>query len=130
MSIALEEDVANRLWNASSSKTPCAPVRNDLGKDNIAGAYRVQYANARRRIAHGAEQVGFKVGMTSAAVQQQLGYFEPNFGHLFGDREFLNGDSVPEGTLIQPRGEGEIAFVRWQGFGSDKRQNDRCDQVL
>jgi 2-keto-4-pentenoate hydratase len=109
------------------SKTPCAPVRNDLGKDNIAGAYRVQLANVRQRLASGATQVGFKVGMTSAAVQQQLGYFEPNFGHRFSDREVLNNDSVPNGTLIQPRGEGEIAFV----LGKDLPQtNVRITDVL
>jgi len=44
----------------------------------------------QRVLANGvAMHVGFKVRMTSAAVQQQLGYFEPNFGHLFGDREFV-----------------------------------------
>jgi 2-keto-4-pentenoate hydratase len=127
MSITLEDDVANRLWGAALSKTPCAPVRNDLGKDNIAGAYRVQYANARRRITNGATQVGFKVGMMSAAVQQQLGYFEPNFGHLFGDREFLHGGSIPKGTFIQPRAEGEIAFV----LGKDLTQkNVRMTDVM
>jgi 2-keto-4-pentenoate hydratase len=120
MSNAREGDVANRLWDASLSKMPCAPVRNDLGKDNIAGAYRVQYANAHRRIAGGGTQVGFKVGMTSAAVQQQLGYFEPNFGHLFGDREFINGSSIPDGTLIQPRGEGEIAFALGKDLAQTK----------
>jgi 2-keto-4-pentenoate hydratase len=58
--------------------------------------------------------------MTSAAVQQQLGYFEPNFGHLFGNREFLHRDSIPGNTLIQPRGEGEIAFV----LGKDLTQKN------
>jgi 2-keto-4-pentenoate hydratase len=111
MSQAIEEIVAGRLWEASERKVPCAPIRNELGKDNIIGAYRVQYANAKKRIANGDAHVGFKVGMTSAAVQQQLGYFEPNFGHLFGSCEYLNGASVPNRSLIQPRAEGEIAFV-------------------
>src|SRR5262245_34278006 len=92
MSQALEEAVASCLWDASVSKVPCRPVRDDIGKDNMLGAYRIQYTNAKRRIASGAAHVGFKVGMTSTAVQQQLGYFEPNFGHLFGDCEFLHGD--------------------------------------
>jgi 2-keto-4-pentenoate hydratase len=111
MSQATEDTLADRLWEAFEKKVPCAPVRNELGEDNILGAYRVQYTNVKRRIANGDALVGFKVGMTSAAVQQQLGYFEPNFGHLFGSREYLNGASVPNKTLIQPRAEGEIAFV-------------------
>jgi 2-keto-4-pentenoate hydratase len=111
MSHAVEQDVARRLWEASVNHVPCPPIRDALGKDNIPGAYRIQYANAQRRTNSGVAHVGFKVGMTSAAVRQQLGYFEPNFGHLFGDREFLHRDSIPGNTLIQPRGEGEIAFV-------------------
>jgi 2-keto-4-pentenoate hydratase len=79
MSQTLEEVVASRLWDASVTKVPCPPVRHDIGKDNILGAYRIQYANAKRHMAGGAAHVGFKVGMTSAAVQQQLGYFEPNW---------------------------------------------------
>lgn len=111
MSQAIEQALAQRLWEASVTHVPCPPIRDALGKDNIPGAYRIQYANAQRRIEGGVAHVGFKVGMTSAAVQQQLGYFEPNFGHLFGNREFLHRDSIPRNTLIQPRGEGEIAFV-------------------
>jgi 2-keto-4-pentenoate hydratase len=127
MSQALEETVAARLWEANATKVPCPPIRNDIGKDNILGAYRIQYTNAKRRIAGGAAHVGFKVGMTSAAVQQQLGYFEPNFGHLFGDREFLHCGSIPNDTLIQPRGEGEIAFV----LGKDLvQENVRFSDVI
>jgi len=111
MSHAIEEAIANRLWEASENKAPCAPVRDELGKDNIPGAYRVQYSNAKKCIANGDIHVGFKVGMTSAAVQRQLGYFEPNFGHLFKSREYLHGVSLPHATLIQPRAEGEIAFI-------------------
>jgi 2-keto-4-pentenoate hydratase len=74
----LEEAVASRLWDAFVSKVPCPPVRNDIEKDNILSAYRIQHTNAKRRMAGGAAHVGFKVGMTSTAVQQQLGYQLPN----------------------------------------------------
>lgn len=124
---ALEDAVASRLWEALVTRVPCPPIRHDIGQDNVAAAYRIQNANAKRRMAAGVALVGFKVGMTSAAVQQQLGYFEPNFGHLFGDREFLHGESIPKDTLIQPRGEGEIAFV----LGKDLAQeNVRVSDVI
>jgi 2-keto-4-pentenoate hydratase len=127
MSRALEETVASRLWEASVTGMPCAPVRHDLGKDNISGAYRIQHANAKRRIECGGPLVGFKIGMTSAAVQRQLGYSEPNFGHLFADHEFLDGDSIPRGRLIQPRGEGEIAFVLCRDLA---QENVRVSDVI
>jgi 2-keto-4-pentenoate hydratase len=127
LSQSLEDTVASRLWEASVTKVPCPPIRDDIGRENILSAYRIQYANARRRVKDGASHVGFKVGMTSAAVQQQLGYSEPNFGHLFGDREFLHREFIPKNTLLQPRGEAEIAFV----LGKDLAQeNIRLSDVI
>lgn len=100
-----------RLWDAASSRQPCAPVRDLIGSDNIASAYAAQQLNIARRVGAGARPVGRKIGMTSAAVQKQLGYCEPNYGTLFADREATNGERIPAGRLLQPRAEAEIALV-------------------
>ena len=49
--------------------------------------------------------------MTSAAVQKQLGYYEPNYGTLFSDRDVPSGERTPANRLIQPKAEAEVAFV-------------------
>jgi 2-keto-4-pentenoate hydratase len=100
-----------RLWEAASSRKPCAPVRDLIGSDNIASAYAVQELNIAKRARAGACPVGRKIGMTSAAVQKQLGYYEPNYGTLFADREASNGEQIPKDRLLRPRAEAEIAFV-------------------
>ena len=105
------EEAAKRLWEAASSRRPCAPVRDLIGADNVAAAYKVQELNIAKRIGAGARAVGRKIGMTSAAVQKQLGYYEPNHGILFADREASNGEQIPHDRLLQPRAEAEIAFV-------------------
>ncbi|MEY5097883.1 MAG: hypothetical protein RJA36_602, partial [Pseudomonadota bacterium] len=54
---------------------------------------------------------GLKVGLTSKAVQQQLGVDQPDFGILLDDMEYLNGAEVPMARLVQPKLEAEVAFV-------------------
>lgn len=104
------EDAANRLSGAASSGVPCAPVRDLIGSENLAAAYQVQARfNARR--SHGNTVVGRKIGATSEAVQVQLGVDQPDFGVLFDDMQFANGDVIPFERLLQPRVEAEIAFV-------------------
>jgi len=67
--------------------------------------------NTEARIRAGGRVVGKKIGLTSAAVQKQLGVDQPDFGVLFEDMEYLNGSDVPSARLLQPRIEAEVAFV-------------------
>lgn len=105
------EAAAKRLWDAASTHKPCAPVRDLIGADDIGAAYGVQEVNIARRAEAGARAVGRKIGMTSVAVQKQLGYDRPNHGMLFADREVPNGERAPANRLMQPRAEAEIAVV-------------------
>jgi 4-hydroxy 2-oxovalerate aldolase len=56
-----------------------------LGADDIRLAYAVQQQLTRRRQSRGAKVVGRKIGLTSSAVQQQLGVDQPDFGVLFAE---------------------------------------------
>jgi 2-oxopent-4-enoate/cis-2-oxohex-4-enoate hydratase len=74
-------------------------------------AYRIQARMIERRLATGEKVVGKKIGVTSKAVQTMLGVFEPDFGILTSAMVYPDGAVIPAGTLIQPKAEGEIAFV-------------------
>ena len=101
---------AGRLATAAATGVPCEPVRDLIGADDIAAAYRVQELfNAQR--AEGSPVVGRKIGATSRAVQVQLGVEQPDFGVLFADTQFVDGDLIPFDRLLQPRVEAEVAFV-------------------
>ncbi|WP_235624016.1 2-keto-4-pentenoate hydratase [Mycolicibacterium goodii] len=90
---------------------PCSPVREFLGANDIESAYSVQRMIVAERVAHGARVVGAKIGLTAPAVQQQFGVFEPDFGVLLDDMVFCHRQPVPYTRFLQPRAEGEVAFV-------------------
>jgi 2-keto-4-pentenoate hydratase len=102
---------AERLTLAARTGVPTAPVRDVLGSTDVALAYRVQNALTAARKAAGARVVGRKVGLTSPAVQRQLGVDQPDFGVLFDDMLVPSGAEVDSGRLIAPKAEAEIAFV-------------------
>ncbi|MCD4535122.1 fumarylacetoacetate hydrolase family protein [Nocardioides sp. cx-169] len=102
-----------RLARAQETRVPCAPVRDLIGTD-LPAAYAVQRGLVGARLEGGATVVGRKIGATSEAVQRQLGVDQPDFGYLLSDMDVSDGaDGAPVsmGTLLQPRVEGEIAFV-------------------
>ncbi|MFZ2173137.1 MAG: fumarylacetoacetate hydrolase family protein [Rhodococcus sp. (in: high G+C Gram-positive bacteria)] len=111
---ASESDIAaaaDRLASAAATGVPCVPVRDLIGRDDLAAAYAVQrHVNALREQS-GATVVGRKIGLTSEAVQQQLGVDQPDLGVLFDDMQYPDGGAIPIGRLLQPRIEAEIAFV-------------------
>jgi 2-keto-4-pentenoate hydratase len=102
---------AQRLILAARTGAPTAPVRDVLGSTDVALAYEVQNVLTAARKAAGTRIVGRKVGLTSPAVQRQLGVSQPDFGVLFDDMLVPSGGEVDSGRLIAPKAEAEIAFV-------------------
>ncbi|MGY1743239.1 MULTISPECIES: 2-keto-4-pentenoate hydratase [unclassified Blastococcus] len=104
-------EAAERLQTAARTGVPCAPVRDLIGSDDIDLAYAVQQRQTDARLAAGARIVGRKIGLTSPAVQKQLGVDRPDFGVLFADMDVSDLPEVPSERLLQAKTEAEIAFV-------------------
>lgn len=103
--------VADRLRAAHDSGVACDPVADLLDGAGVDDAYAAQDVNTERWLADGRRLVGRKIGLTSTAVQNQLGVDRPDYGMLFADMAADEGSDIPIGRLIQPRAEAEIAFV-------------------
>ncbi len=107
------------LQQASQSGVPCAPLHDFLPKDSVELGYAIQNLNTEHYIKAGRKLVGRKIGLTSVAVQTQLGVNQPDFGMLFSDMCFSNTDAIPANRLLQPKIEGEIAFVLGRDLDSE-----------
>ncbi|WP_190816660.1 2-keto-4-pentenoate hydratase [Saccharopolyspora pogona] len=110
---------ADRLQAAARSGVPCSPVRDLLGADGIDLAYEVQQLLTAKRIAAGAAVVGRKIGLTSPAVQRQIGVDRPDFGVLFDDMDVSALPEVPSRRLLQPKAEAEVAFFLGADLDTD-----------
>lgn len=110
-SVEALDAAARALRESRRTRTPIARISETHGISGLDSAYAVAAINTAERLRSGARVVGKKVGLTSRAVQQQLGVDQPDFGVLFDDMEFLDGDAVPMARLMQPKAEAEIAFV-------------------
>ena len=102
---------AEELARARATRQAIPRVSETFGITGLDAAYAVSDINTRARLASGRRIVGLKVGLTSRAVQQQLGVDQPDFGVLFDDMEVLNAGEVAMARLLQPKVEAEVAFL-------------------
>ena len=113
MSLTIDQitQAAHSLEAAARDHAPIGPLTETLPGITVEEAYRVQSINVEARIAAGGRIVGKKIGLTSPAMQQMFGVNEPDYGQLFEDMLVYQGVDCPMAGLLQPRIEGEIAFV-------------------
>lgn len=105
------ETAAEALFQAEKTGRQIGLLSLKHPKAGLDEAYAVQAALIRRKRAAGASVVGWKIGLTSRAMQMALNITTPDSGVLLDDMLFADGATVPAGRFIQPRVEAEIAFV-------------------
>jgi 2-keto-4-pentenoate hydratase len=110
----LVETIASRLDTAWQTHTPIPPITESDGVTDVTVAYAIQTHWTKMRLDRGERIAGRKIGLTSKAIQTQLGVSEPDYGNLW-ESSFYESDkgkvTIPAGDFLQPRIEGEIAFL-------------------
>ncbi|MGY6272966.1 2-keto-4-pentenoate hydratase [Achromobacter denitrificans] len=103
---------AERLRTAEATRTPIPPLWEEFGDHEADSlAYAVQMANVEHAVRLGRRVVGRKIGLTSEAVQRQLGVDQPDFGTLFADMLYGDDEEIPWEKTLQPKVEAEVALV-------------------
>lgn len=106
------DTLGDELHAALRARRTVAPLTSRCSELTIADAYRISLRMLRRRLDEGERVIGKKIGVTSKPVQRMLDVHQPDFGYLTDAMRFRSGDAMPISTkLIQPRAEGEIAFL-------------------
>jgi 2-keto-4-pentenoate hydratase len=110
----IAKTVAEKLDAAWRTKTPIAPITEADGVSDLATAYAIQTHWTDLRLGRREKIVGRKIGLTSKAIQQQLGVNEPDYGTLWKSSFFESRGgkvSIDAAAFLQPRIEGEVAFL-------------------
>lgn len=110
---ALIQTLGDELFAALRARQTLAPLTERHPAIDIEDAYKISLRFLERRTANGERVVGKKIGVTSKPVQDMLGVHQPDFGFLTHTMKVADGASISlsKAKLIQPRAEGEIAFV-------------------
>jgi 2-oxopent-4-enoate/cis-2-oxohex-4-enoate hydratase len=106
------ESYGKELFDALRGCQMIEPLTDREPDMTIEDAYAVSSYLLDLRIADGEKVIGKKIGVTSTVVQNMLGVNQPDFGYLTDCMVAEEGEPLSISTkMIQPRAEGEIAFV-------------------
>ena len=111
MNATLIEQLGDELYDALKACRVVDPLTSRHAEITVDDAYRIQQRLLSRRLASGERVIGKKIGVTSKAVMNMLGVYQPDFGYLTDAMVYNEGEAIPAASLIQPKAEGEIAFV-------------------
>jgi 2-keto-4-pentenoate hydratase len=90
---------------------PVSPLSETIADLTLERAYALQRELEQALIGRGERVVGWKVGFTTAALQERHGVTEPVLGFLLGSGVFGSGDAVPVARFVAPGVEVEMAFL-------------------
>ncbi|MCX4164386.1 MULTISPECIES: 2-oxopent-4-enoate hydratase [Paraburkholderia] len=111
MNDTLINALGDELYVAAKECRALEPLTSRHADLTVDDAYRIQQRVNARRIEAGERMIGKKIGVTSQVVMDMLGVYQPDFGMLSDAMLYREGEAIPAASLIQPKAEGEIAFV-------------------
>ncbi len=114
------DQAACELHAAEQGRRQIAALTQSYPDMDLDDAYAVQKRWVDRKIADGRSVVGYKIGLTSRAMQMAMKIDTPDYGVLLDDMMFANRSRIAAGDFTDPRLEVEFAFVLKQPlFGAE-----------
>jgi 2-keto-4-pentenoate hydratase len=108
--MSILEEIAMTLDRAEREHSPLLPLSETYPRLAPADAYAIQSAWFDMKCTRGARLIGRKIGLTSQAMQQQMGVDQPDYGFLLDTMAVSSGSVLACSEFIQARIEPEIAF--------------------
>lgn len=118
MTTPVVEQAARILREAHEHRTPVEPLTVTFPELTLDDAWTIQSLNRDDQLTAGRTVLGYKCGLTSRAMQEQMGVDEPDFGVLLDDMRVPEGGVMEADRFLQPRIEAEIILVLGRDLGA------------
>ncbi len=105
------QQAADELYLAEQNRQQIAPLTLTYPDMDMVDAYAVQTAWVQRKIENGRKVIGYKIGLTSRAMQRVMNIETPDYGVLLDDMAFEDGSDIVTADFLDPQIEVELAFV-------------------
>jgi len=105
------DDLARRLHVAEQTRERIPQISRAFPDMTMADGYAIQAAWLEIKRAEGRRTIGYKIGLTSRAMQQNAQSTEPDYGALLDNMLFAEGSEIPSERFITPLVEVELAFI-------------------
>ena len=105
----LIDEGIDAFWQYARQRVPAPPEW--IGRLDRETAYRVQLGVLAQHVRAGDRHAGWKVGLTSKAMQVQQRVHEPVFGFLLAGGDRSSGARIPFAELISPGFENELCLT-------------------
>jgi 2-oxo-hept-3-ene-1,7-dioate hydratase len=120
-------EAVDALHNAELARVQVPALSLAYPGMDLDDAYAVQKGWVERKLANGRQVVGYKIGLTSRAMQMAMKIDTPDYGVLLDDMVFANGSTLAASNFTDPRVEVEFAFVMKKALAGE---DVSLDQVL
>jgi len=110
-STSQRDELARQLLAAERSGVAMRRLSDQFPEMDAEAAYDVQRRVVSLKVATGETIRGYKIGLTSKAMQKAVGIDEPDYGHIFASQVHESGCKLPLTGLNAPRIEVELAFI-------------------
>ena len=105
------KSAADRLYKAEVNRIQIPALTLEYPEMDMDDAYKIQECWVKRKLNEGRQIVGYKIGLTSRAMQMAVNIDTPDYGVLLDDMVFPNNGSIKASNFTDPRIETEFAFI-------------------
>ncbi len=106
-----KDELASQLHAAEQTGTTMRRLSDLHPEMDAEDAYDIQRRVVEIKKAAGEQVRGYKIGLTSKAMQRAVGIDEPDYGHIFESQVYESGSTLSLAGLHAPRIEVELAFI-------------------